>query len=66
MTQLKVAVNRKKCHGHGVCGLVCPQVFSYHDDGYAYVSNENVPAEFAERVRLAAIQCPEQAIEITE
>jgi ferredoxin len=65
---VKVRIDPDKCQGHGMCNMVCPQVFRYDDDGYGYVHPDfgTVPAALAEEVRLAEIQCPERAIRIEE
>ena len=65
---MKVIIDPKRCQGHGMCNMVCPEVFRYDDEGFGYVAPEyeNVPASFQDAVRLAEIQCPERAILITE
>jgi ferredoxin len=64
---MKVAIDPKRCQGHGMCNMVCPQVFRYDDDGFGYVApeHETVPAALQDDVRLAEIQCPERAIVIS-
>jgi ferredoxin len=36
------------------------------DDGYLYVLNENPPAELADKVRMAANNCPTGAITLED
>lgn len=65
---MKVTIDARRCQGHGMCNMVCPDVFRYDDEGFGYVAPEyeTVPASFRDAVRLAEIQCPERAIVITE
>lgn len=61
---MKVAVDADLCGGHGVCTVLCPEVFELHDDGYSIVTVDQVPAEHEATVRAAATQCPTRAITI--
>ena len=65
---MKVTVDSDACQGHGMCNMICPEVFKYDDDGFGYVPSEleHVPDNLAEKVRLAEIQCPERAVRITD
>jgi ferredoxin len=65
---MRVAIDSKRCQGHGMCNMVCPQVFRYDDEGFGDVvpEHETVPAALEDEVRLAEMQCPERAILITE
>lgn len=62
---MRVAVDADVCGGHGVCVGLCPEVFELHDDGYAFVKVDEVPAEHEDVVRKAVGQCPNHAISIT-
>ncbi len=62
---MKVAVDEDQCRGHGVCCTLCPEVFTLSDDGYSLVQAPEVPAEFEEAVRAAAVNCPERAITVS-
>ena len=63
---MQVKIVAERCQGHGMCNMVCPTVFKYDDDGFAYVvpGLEQVPANLVDDVSLAEIQCPERAIVI--
>ena len=66
---MRVRITADKCQGYGMCNMVCPSVFKHDEDGFGYVVEEyaqEVPAELADDVRLAEIQCPERAITIEE
>ena len=63
---MKVQLDSDKCQGHGMCNMVCPDVFRFDDQGYAQLipGMEKVPSELLKSVQLAEMQCPEQAIRI--
>lgn len=63
---MRVQVINDRCVGHGMCKLVCPELFELSDeDGHAFVLNEQVPSELEESVDHASRSCPEKAILIT-
>ena len=59
---MKVWVDDERCCGHGVCVMLCPEVFTLTDDGYSVAIDADVPAEFEAAVQEAIKCCPEQAI----
>jgi len=62
---MRVQVRDEKCQGHGMCAIVCANVFSVNEDtGRARVVLETVPAVLEDDVQAARDSCPEQAIEI--
>jgi ferredoxin len=63
---MKVHVDKEICAGFGVCLGLCPQVFELHEDGYAIVLVSEVPPELEDIVRQAAIQCPSNAISVSD
>ena len=63
---MKVQINTDLCAGFGICVGIAPEVFQLHDDGYATVLVDDVPAELDDLVRRAASQCPAQAIMLSE
>jgi ferredoxin len=63
---MKVRVDPDICAGFGVCLGLCPEVFELHDDGYAIVLVGEVPPEFEDMVRKAAVQCPSNAITVSD
>jgi ferredoxin len=47
--------------------MLVPEVFLLRDeDGHAYVRAASVPPELEDRVRRAALNCPEIAIELAD
>lgn len=59
---MKITIDEDRCRGHGVCCTVSPEVFDLGDDGYAVTEQPDVPEEFEQAVRTAALSCPERAI----
>ncbi|HET9689550.1 MAG TPA: ferredoxin [Acidimicrobiales bacterium] len=64
---MQVAIDTGRCQGHGRCYDLLPEVFGADDEGYATVAGDGaVPGHLAARGRLAAANCPENAVMITE
>lgn len=61
---MEVRVN-DECSACGVCEDICTEVFELGDEK-AEVKVNPVPAEYEEKCREAAEECPTEAIEITE
>lgn len=64
---MKVIVDQDNCISSGNCVLNSTAVFEQRDeDGVVVLLNENPPAEEAENVRRAVVECPAQVIKIEE
>ena len=63
---MKVRVDREICAGFGVCVALSPDLFKLHDDGYATVLFAEVPPELEDIARQAAVQCPSNAITVSD
>jgi ferredoxin len=63
---VKVVIDEELCHGHGRCYMLAPDVFDADDRGHGLVLLDSPPAEVEEKARLAAANCPEHAISVTE
>ena len=64
---MKVWVDSERCQGHTLCAMIAPDSFQLSDiDGSSSAVNEVVPSDQQDRVREAALSCPEQAITITD
>jgi ferredoxin len=61
---VKVRIDSNRCQGHGQCNLICPELFLFDEQGFAYVESEEVPAEFETQAERAFGSCPEHAISI--
>ncbi len=60
--KLKVEHDSDACVGHGRCYLLAPDVFDEDEQGHGIVKLASVPAELHKQARLAAENCPEDAI----
>jgi ferredoxin len=64
---VKVQINPERCQGHGRCYDLAPVLFGDDDEGYGRVLGDGtVPAGQEHHARLAALNCPEHAIELLE
>jgi ferredoxin len=64
---VKVTINPELCQGHGRCYDLAPGLFGDDDEGYGKVLGDGiVPPEAEHDARIAVLNCPEQAIELSE
>jgi ferredoxin len=64
---VRVHVDPDKCQGHNRCYALAPELFDVDDEGNAFELHDGVvPGGLEEKARLAAANCPEFAITITE
>lgn len=64
---MKVMVDSERCQGHNRCYAIAPELFDVDDLGMATVIGDgSVPAGMEDKARLAAANCPEQAITVEE
>jgi ferredoxin len=62
-----VHVDPQRCQGHNRCYAIAPDLFEVDDEGNAHELNGGqVPPALEDNARLAAANCPEFAITITE
>jgi ferredoxin len=67
VTSMRVAVDGEKCQGHNRCYALAPELFDVDEYGQSVVIGDGeVPAELADKARLALANCPEFAISINE
>ena len=63
---MKVQIDAERCQGHGRCYDLAPGLFGDDEEGYGQVLGDGiVPPELDRDARLAAVNCPERAIEVT-
>ncbi|MGC7101544.1 ferredoxin [Amycolatopsis lurida] len=62
---MRAEVDDERCRGHGICVVVCPDVFQLNDDGYAESDAPEIDARSVTAAREAAVSCPERAITVT-
>ena len=64
---VRVHVDAERCQGHNRCAAIAPELFVIDDLGSASeVGDGTVPARLEDRARLAAVNCPEFAVTVTE
>ena len=62
---MKAQINQELCQGHGRCYDLAPDLFGAADEGYGQVrSGGAVPPEAERDAGLAALNCPEHAVEL--
>jgi ferredoxin len=62
---MDVRIHSNLCQGHGVCEMICSEVFKVDDAGYGTVVKPNPDESLAAEVSEAASNCPESAISVT-
>ena len=64
---MRVQLDSGKCQGHNRCYALAPELFDVDDYGQAIlIVDGELPDELHAKARLAASNCPEFAITITE
>jgi ferredoxin len=67
---MRVQIDSALCQGHGRCYDLAPDLFGEDEDGYstltALTEGGQVPADREDDARLAAANCPESAITVSE
>jgi ferredoxin len=64
---MHVQVIAEKCQGHNRCFALAPELFDVDDLGNAHeIGDGSVSSQLEDEARLAAANCPEFAIQITE
>jgi ferredoxin len=61
---VKTSIDGDLCTGHGRCYGTAPEVYDADDEGRGVVLTPDVPAEFQDRARQAAAECPERAVRV--
>ena len=64
---MKIQIDSGRCQGHGRCYDIAPGLFGDDDEGYGQVLGDGlVPSGQEDEARLAAANCPERAITLTQ
>ncbi len=63
---MKVAVDRTKCMGLGICEAQAPGVFEIGDDGVLLIQTENATPDQLGAVTAAVKGCPSEALSLIE
>jgi ferredoxin len=64
--EMKLLIDADACTGHGRCYVLAPEVFEPDDEGHSVGLVDEIPADLLDKARLAAANCPESAITISE
>jgi ferredoxin len=64
---VRAQIDSERCHGHGRCYDLAPDLFGDDEEGYGTVLGDGVvPPGKEHDARLAASNCPERAIDLLE
>jgi ferredoxin len=63
---MKLHIDADACTGHGRCYVLAPEVFEPDDEGHSVGLVHDIPDDLVDKARLAAANCPENAITITD
>jgi ferredoxin len=64
---VKIRIDTKRCQGHGRCYSLAPDLFEPDELGISQArTRESIDAVLERNARLAAANCPEQAVLIEE
>jgi len=62
---MRIHLDVETCQGHGRCYGLAPELFDSDEDGHAVLLDAgDLPADLERKARLAADNCPEQAIRV--
>jgi ferredoxin len=63
---VKIQIDPERCQGHGRCYDLAPSLFGDDEEGYGQVLGDgSVSPEQEREARLAVVNCPEHAIEVS-
>jgi ferredoxin len=64
---MRVRIDFDRCSGHGRCYTLAPGVFGCDDSGFGEVLDDGaLRDDLVGEARLAALNCPEQAVVLEE
>ena len=65
---MKIALDRKRCEGHGMCESAAPELFTLDEAGEltAHYDGREIPERLEESARDAVRVCPVAALTIEE
>jgi ferredoxin len=65
VTTVRISIDAERCQGHGRCYDLAPGLFGADAEGYGVVLGDGtIPPERRAPAALAALNCPEAAIEL--
>jgi ferredoxin len=63
---MRILVDEERCAGHGRCYTLVPELFDADEQGHSVVTVDTLGEDQVDKARTAVLNCPEQAISITE
>ena len=66
LCEMKLHIDADACTGHGRCYVLAPEVFEPDDEGHSVGLFDDIPDDLLDKARLAAANCPESAITISD
>jgi len=63
---MRAYVDQDGCISCGLCIDVCPEVFSYNEDGVSEAIDDDIPKECLKRAEEARDGCPVSVIDLKE
>jgi ferredoxin len=60
----RIAHDRARCEGHGLCEQVAPEVYRLDDAGEMEVLLDEVPADLEQKAQAGARVCPVGALRV--
>ena len=64
---MKIQIDQERCQGHGRCYSLAPELVESDDIGQGReIGDGDVPPELEKAARIAAANCPEDAVLLTD
>jgi ferredoxin len=63
---MRIAADRDRCEGHGLCVDTAPEVYDLDDDAVVVLRHEVVPAALERRAEAGARVCPVAALRVDQ
>ncbi len=63
---MKIRLDGARCTGHGRCYTLAPNVFDADDEGHCTLRTSEVSPAHEREARMAVLNCPEDALELSE
>ena len=62
--ELRIAIDRIRCDGHGACVELLPEMITADDWGFPIIDSESVPDALLSHARRAVAACPVLALRL--
>jgi ferredoxin len=63
---MKIRLDRELCRGHAQCNARGPDVYELDDNGYATLTELEIPAGLEDQARAGVRACPEGAVTVLD